>query len=49
MQLMSSGVNPLSKPYAMDVMTDRSMNKALMSNALPTLIDMSFIIISISR
>jgi hypothetical protein len=49
MQLISNGVNPLSKPYAMDMMTDRSMNNALMSNALPTFIDMSLIIISISR
>lgn len=40
-KLMDSGPNPSSKPSYMDISTDRNMNKALTSNALPTFLDMT--------
>ena len=44
-KLISRGVNAGSKPFAIDMPMDMSINKALISSALPMFVDMAFMLI----
>ena len=45
-KLMSRGVNAESNPFNIDMMTDMNMNRALISNAFPMFVDMTFTFMS---
>ena len=46
-KLITSGVKAESNPFQIEIPIDMSMNKALISNALPILVDIAFMLIAL--